>query len=154
VGYGAIARLLVPKARGFGMEVLAFRRSGGATEEGVELVGLDELIDRSEFLSVHVPLTPATRGLIGAREIARMRGTILVNTARGGVVDEEALHAGLLAGNVAAAGLDVFANEPPTGSPLLELPNVVLTPHNGGFSDLIMTRIATAAADFAVARTR
>jgi D-3-phosphoglycerate dehydrogenase len=154
VGYGAIARLMVPKARGFELDVLVHRRSGGTvTEDGIPVVPLDELIERSDFLSIHVPLTEDTRHLIGAREIGLMHGTVLVNTARGEVVDEQALYDGLVNGNVFAAGLDVFSNEPPAGSPLLTLPNVVLAPHNGGYSDLIMSRIAAAAVDFALART-
>lgn len=154
VGYGAIAQLLTPKALGFGMNVLVHRRSPrDRTEDGHRVVGLDELVERSDFLSVHVPLTPQTHHLIGRREIAMMRGTVIVNTSRGEVIDESALHDGLVAGNVLAAGLDVFASEPPSGSPLLTLTNVVLSPHNAGFSDLIMAKIAAAAADFATDRT-
>jgi glyoxylate reductase len=146
IGYGAIAQGMVPKARGFGMEVIVHRRSGAPAGD-LASVTLEELIDRSQFISLHVPLTADTRGLIGAAEIDRMRGTVLVNTARGEVVDEAALISGLGAGNVAAAGLDVFASEPLGDSPLLALDNVVLTPHNGSYSDVVVEEVAMAAID-------
>lgn len=147
IGYGEVARLMVPKAHGFGMDVIAHRRHPAPTRDGVRQVGLDELLRTADFISVHVPLTPATRGLLGPREFGLMRaGVVLVNTARGAVVDEPALHQALLAGRVAACGLDVFEREPPGASPLLALPNVVASPHNGGYSDLVMDVVATAAA--------
>jgi D-3-phosphoglycerate dehydrogenase / 2-oxoglutarate reductase len=111
-------------------------------------VGLDVLLTASDVVSLHVPLLPTTRGLIGARELALMRpGAILVNTARGEVVDEGALADALESGRLRAAALDVFANEPPTASRLLALPNVVLSPHIAGISTTSvrdMTRHATA----------
>lgn len=152
VGFGEIARLMVPKARGFGMDVIAHRRSAGDDTDGVPIVPLDELLARSDFISVHVPLTDGTRGLIGARELGLVRaGTVLVNTARGAVVDEQALYDALLAGRVGAAALDVFSTEPPGALPLFELPNVVVSPHNGGYSDLVTERTARGAAERIVA---
>jgi len=153
IGYGAIGSAMVPKARGFGMDVIVYRRSGspGDMTDGVPCVSLDELLERADFISVHVPLTAETRGLIGAAEIARMRDdVVLVNTARGEVVDEQALAAALHSGKIRAAGVDVFEEEPPVGSPLLSAPNAILTPHNGGYSDVVMRRVASAAADFMI----
>jgi len=147
IGYGEIARLMVPKARGFGMDVIAHRRHPQPDTDGVPQVGLDQLLRTADFISVHVPLTPATRGLLGPREFGLMRdGVVLVNTARGAVVDEPALYQALLAGRVAACGLDVFEREPPGDAPLLALPNVVASPHNGGYSDLVVGVVAAAAA--------
>jgi len=148
VGFGDIARAMVPKAHGFGMDLVVHRRSPGPVDvPGVRAVTLDELVATSDFVSVHVPLTPETRHLIGRREIGRMRGTVLVNTARGEVVDEAALVEGLRSGRVAACGLDVFADEPPVGSPLLSMDHVVLSPHNGAYSDRAVEEVAAAAAD-------
>jgi phosphoglycerate dehydrogenase-like enzyme len=148
VGYGDIARLMVPKAHGFGMDVVVHRRTPGADTDGVRTVGLDELLAVSDFVSLHVPLTERTRHLIGAREFALMKpGTVLVNTARGEVVDERALQDALATGRVAAAALDVFPTEPPPPSGLLDRRDVVLSPHNGGYSDLVMEQTAAAAVD-------
>jgi len=150
VGYGEIGRRLVPMARGFGMRVLVHRRSGGPfAEPGVRPVPLDELLAASDYVSLHVPLTAGTRHLIGARELALVKpGAVLVNTARGEVVDERALAAALDSGRLGAAALDVFGQEPPhPGHPLLARRNVVLSPHNGGYSDLVMEETAAAAVD-------
>jgi phosphoglycerate dehydrogenase-like enzyme len=147
IGYGEIARLMVPKARGFDMDVIIHRRSAAPDADGVRQVGLDELLAQSDFISVHVPLTEQTRAMIGRREFKLMRdGVVLVNTARGAVVDESELYRALVSGKVAACGLDVFASEPPGDSPLLTLPNVVASPHNGGYSDVITSLTALTAA--------
>jgi phosphoglycerate dehydrogenase-like enzyme len=147
IGYGEIAQLMVPKARGFDMEVLVYRRQELPPTEGVRQVDLDELLARCDFISVHVPLTEQTRGLIGHREFGLMRDdVVLVNTARGAVVEEQALYAALVSGKVAACALDVWENEPPGDSPLLTLPNVVASPHNGGYSDVITSITALTAA--------
>jgi D-3-phosphoglycerate dehydrogenase / 2-oxoglutarate reductase len=146
IGFGEIARAMVPKARGFGMDVIAHRRSGTQDSDGVSMVSLDELLTSSDFISLHVPLTDATRGMIGARELALVRpGTVLVNTARGAVVDEQALYDALVDGRIGAAALDVFTVEPPGPSPLFDLPNVVVSPHNGGYSDLVTELTARSA---------
>ena len=119
------------------MRVIAWtRRPEGKPLEGlgVELVELEELYRRSDVVSLHVRLTRETTGMIGRRELGVMRRTaILVNTARGAVVDETALVEALRSGGIGGAGLDVFQTEPlPEGHPLSDLPNVVLTPHSGG----------------------
>lgn len=134
VGYGNIARLVAARLRGFDAELLAYDPAV-AFAQGVELVSLEELLERSEIVSLHVPLNEGTRAIIGAHELARMReGAILVNTSRGGLVDEPALHEALVSGRLRAAALDVFAEEPPVGSDLLGLPGVVLSPHVAGLS--------------------
>ncbi|MCU1412405.1 MAG: D-isomer specific 2-hydroxyacid dehydrogenase NAD-binding protein [Rhodoglobus sp.] len=154
LGFGAIGGAMVPKARGFDMDVIVYRRHPDPASDaalGIRTVGLDELLAASDFISVHVPLTDDTRHLIGREQIARMRdGVVIVNTARGEVVDEAALAEALHSGKVTSAALDVFADEPPTGSPLLIAPHVVLSPHNGGYSDTVMAGIAAAAADFMI----
>jgi D-3-phosphoglycerate dehydrogenase len=136
VGLGRIGRLVAERARAFGMHLLVFDPfvSGDpASAFGAERAsGLEDLMARSDFVTLHVPLTPETRGFIGEEVLRHARpGLRLVNTARGGVVDEEALAAALRAGRVAGAALDVFASEPPAGSPLLTMAQVVVTPHLG-----------------------
>lgn len=146
VGYGRIGRLVGERLRGFGVELLA--SDPGATPDGTaELLPLHELLARADVVSLHVPLQPGTRDLIGAAELAAMRpGAVLVNAARGCVVDEPALVAALESGRLRGAALDVFAQEPPHGSRLLALPNVLLSPHVAGLSEESieqMTRRAT-----------
>lgn len=137
VGLGAIGQQTVRVARGIGMRVVAWtRRPEGKPlrDLGVTLVNLDELYRCSDVVSLHVRLTSETRGMVGSRELGLMKpSAILVNTARGAVVDESALVAALDAGTILGAGLDVFEREPlPARHPLGDLPNVVLTPHSGG----------------------
>jgi glyoxylate reductase len=148
IGLGAIGSKVASLARAFGMRVLGWNRSP-CRVPGVEGVAFEALLARAEFVTIHVALAPETRGLIGARELACMRrGAVLVNTARGGIVDEAALAAALASGQLAAAGLDVFEHEPlPASSPLLAAPNLVLAPHIGSASIRTRTRMA----DLAVA---
>jgi D-3-phosphoglycerate dehydrogenase len=134
VGFGRIARAVARRARGFAMRVLAFDPFIDASEfraNEASGVTLAEVLQDSDVVSLHVPLTPSTRHLIGARELAMMRReAILLNTARGPVIDEEALLAALRAGRIGGAGLDVAEEEPIEAShPLCQLDNVVLTPH-------------------------
>jgi D-3-phosphoglycerate dehydrogenase len=121
------------------MDVIAYDpyvQAGRAAQMGVRLVDLDTLLSESDFVSVHLPKTPETTGLIGAEQLARAKSSmVLVNAARGGIVDEEALYDALKTGRIAAAGLDVFASEPCTDSPLFELESVVATPHLGASTD-------------------
>jgi glyoxylate reductase len=148
LGLGAIGQALARRAAGFGMRVLGWSRSAREVP-GVARVPFETLLAESDFVSVHVALTDETRGLLDARALGRMkRGAILVNTTRGGVVDEAALAAALRAGRLAGAGLDVFEREPlPPGSPLPGLASVVLTPHIGSASVATRSRMA----DLAVA---
>jgi phosphoglycerate dehydrogenase-like enzyme len=130
VGFGAVARRLVPMLQGFGAQIVYAARQPHA-DAGIAFLPLPALLPRADILSLHLPLAPDTAGIIDARALAAMkRGSILVNTARGGLVDAAALHAALVSGPLAAAGLDVFDQEPvPPSHPLLALPNVVVTPH-------------------------
>jgi len=132
VGLGALGRAVARLALAFGMRVLAFDPVA-TPSPGVELVTLDDIVAQADIVTLHVPLTPQTRHLIGRHELARMKPTaILVNTARGGLVDEAALADALTAGRIAGAGFDVLTEEPPReGNPLLalKLPNFILTPH-------------------------
>jgi phosphoglycerate dehydrogenase-like enzyme len=134
IGFGHIGRVVAERLRGFQVRVLV-NDPIAPDDASVEAVGLDALLASCDVVSLHVPLLPSTRGLIGARELALMRpDAILVNTARGGVVDEAALVDALERGRLRAAALDVFADEPPAGSRLLAMRNVVLSPHIAGLS--------------------
>ena len=137
VGLGAIGRQTARIARGIGMKVIAWTRHANiltAQELDLEFVPLDDLYRRADVVSLHIRQTPETVGFFGERELSMMkRDAILINTARGAVVDEEALIAALESNKIAGAGLDVFETEPlPEGHPITQLPNVVLTPHSGG----------------------
>jgi phosphoglycerate dehydrogenase-like enzyme len=135
LGYGQIGRLVARRLSGFDVRILV-HDLGTITDPQVEQVDLDQLLSAADVVSLHTPLTPATRGLIGARELGLLKPTaVLVNTARGGIVDEVALEQALLGHRIRGAGLDVFAAEPPPASRLLTLPNVVLSPHNAGLSE-------------------
>jgi D-3-phosphoglycerate dehydrogenase len=135
LGFGRIGRLVAQRAQGFGMDVLAYDpyvNEEVGRELGVRVVDLDELLARSDFLTLHTTLTPETRHLIDDAAIARMKsGARLINCARGELVEEAALVAALRSGKLAGAALDVFVTEPPTGSPLLSMDNVVVVPHLG-----------------------
>ena len=139
VGLGRIGVLVAQRLASFGMNVIAYDpyvQAGRAAQMGVRLVDLDTLLAESDFMSVHLPKTAETIGLIGDAELHRVRPhLVIVNAARGGIVDEGALYAALKEGRVGAAGLDVFAKEPCTDSPLFELENVVATPHLGASTD-------------------
>ena len=148
VGMGRIGGAVARRAEGFEMDVLHSSRSGG--------IPLDELLERSDFVSLHVPLTAETHGLIGGPELERMKPTaVLVNSARGELVDTEALVEALRAGAIAAAGLDVTDPEPlPAGHPLLALDNAVITPHIGSASRRTRELMADMAVDNLLAALR
>ena len=137
VGLGAIGRLVADRARGFGMSVVAFDPFVLAAPAGVDLLALDELLVRSDIVSIHCPLTPETRGLIGQHELELMRAeAILVNTARAAVVDEAALLGALSQRAIGGAALDVFWEEPlPADHPIRTFDNVTITPHVAGASN-------------------
>ncbi|MFI5283235.1 MAG: phosphoglycerate dehydrogenase [Candidatus Dormibacterales bacterium] len=133
VGFGHVGSEVAKRARGLEMEVVAFDPVASierAALAKVALVGLDELLQRSDFVTIHVPLVEANRNMIGPRELALMKpAAILINTARGGLVDESALFEALSGKRIAAAAADVYLHEPPGENPLLALPNFIGTPH-------------------------
>ena len=148
IGGGAIGRAVAKRlSHGFECRVLYhdISRLPPETETALGMIytTLEELLRQSDIVSLHIPLTPETRGLIGEKTLAWMKPTaVLINTSRGGAVDEPALIAALQEGTIAAAGLDVFAKEPPDrDNPLLRMDNVVVTPHNGGGTLDTMKRI-------------
>jgi len=135
IGLGGIGCEVAELGIGIGMNVIATRAhlEIGCQIEGVRIAQLEELLSTADVVSINVPLNDATRGMIGKKEIERMKkGAILINCARGGIVDERALYEALKSGKLAGAGIDVYEMEPPKNSPLLTLNNVVLTPHIGG----------------------
>lgn len=136
VGLGRIGRRIGEVGRVLGMRILVYDiislPQGVLDELGAKVVPLDELFSSSDFITLHVPMTPGTARLVGAERISRMKkGAVLVNTSRGGVVDEDALAAALKEGRIGGAALDVFEKEPPSGA-ILGAPNTILTPHIGG----------------------
>ena len=151
IGLGKIGQAIAARAVAMEMVVLAsdpFVTPEQAALHGVELVPFETLIARSDVITVHVPLTRATRGLIGRDQIARMKaGAILLNVARGGILDERAVADALATGKLGGAGIDVFETEPPTGSPLLEAPNTILTPHLGASTAEAQVLVAEEVAD-------
>jgi (S)-sulfolactate dehydrogenase len=159
VGFGGIGRMTARLAQGLGMRVLASdpllaADSPAWKETGVGRRELDALLREVDVLSLHVPLTETTRGLLDAARLALMKpDAVLINTARGGIVDEAALAAALRAGRLGAAALDVFDAEPlPAGSALAEAPNLILTPHIGGVTresnERVSTLVAALVGDF------
>ena len=139
IGLGRIGALITARLQAFGMNVVAYDpyvTSARAQQLGVTLVTLDDLLAQSDFISIHMPKTPETTGMISTDQFGLMKPTaFIVNVARGGLIDEDALFAALKSNRIAGAGLDVFVSEPPTDSPLLALDNVVLTPHLGASTD-------------------
>jgi D-3-phosphoglycerate dehydrogenase / 2-oxoglutarate reductase len=135
LGLGRIGELVAQRLAAFCTQVIAYDPyvpTARAAQLGVRLVGLEDLLAEADFISVHLPKTAETSGLIGERELRLVKpGVLIVNAARGGIVDENALALALKDGRVGGAGIDVFATEPPADSPLLAFPNVVVTPHLG-----------------------
>ena len=150
VGFGRIGRAVAQRAAGFEMTVLCHSASRpGVQPSAPSQVALDELLERSDFVSLHCPLTPSTYHLIDADALARMRpSAILINTARGPIVDQAALRAALVAGEIAGAALDVTDPEPlPVGDPLLSAPNLIVVPHIGSATRAARERMADLAVD-------
>jgi D-3-phosphoglycerate dehydrogenase len=151
VGLGKIGQAIADRARALEMRVLGadpYVTPEQAALHGVELTDQETLFETADVVTVHVPLTRATRGLIGTQTLARMKpGALLLNVARGGVVDEAAVADALREGRLAGAAIDVFAAEPPAGSPLLDAPNTVLTPHLGASTEEAQVLVAEEVAD-------
>ncbi|MFT6276774.1 MAG: glyoxylate reductase [Halioglobus sp.] len=152
IGLGAIGQAVAKRAASFGMRVLGYSRSSQQVS-GVENVSLEDLLRNSDFVSVHLPLTGETHQLLDADRIASMKsGAVLVNTARGGIVDEIALAESLSSGHLWGAAIDVFEQEPiDMENPLLSLPNVVVAPHIGSATVKTRAKMADLAADNALA---
>jgi D-3-phosphoglycerate dehydrogenase len=158
IGYGRIGAEVGLRAAAFGMTVVGYDPLISAEEiarRGGQPVELDALYKRSDFISLHVPLDGSTRGMIGSEAIRKMKpGVRLVSSARGGVIDEPALLAGLDAGQVAAAALDVFSTEPPGLTPLVSHPRVIATPHVGAQTAEAQSRASLDIADEVLATLR
>ncbi|MET1051576.1 MAG: phosphoglycerate dehydrogenase [Mycetocola sp.] len=139
IGLGRIGALITARLQAFGTNIIAYDpyvTSARAQQLGVQLVTLDELLASADFISIHMPKTPETTGMISTDQFALMKpSAYIVNVARGGLIDEDALHEALTSGTIAGAGLDVFVSEPPTDEKLLSLPNIIVTPHLGASTD-------------------
>ncbi len=151
IGIGVIGSVVADRARGLKMKVIAYDpylSKDIADKKGVDPVSFDELLSRSDFISVHTPLTEETRGLINANAIRKMKnGVILINCARGGIIHEKDLYDAIKAGKVAGAALDVFEKEPAVGNPLLELEEVISTPHLGASTGEAQENVSIAIAE-------
>ena len=154
IGFGSIGQVTAARAKAMGMDVIAYDAilpASAPAWTGFECVGLDALIARADIVSLHCPLVPETRGLIGAAQMARMKkGAIVINSARGGIVDEAACAAALRSGQLGGAALDSFDKEPiekATGALFTGIPNVILSPHIAGVTQESNRRIALVAVD-------
>ncbi|HEY0806601.1 MAG TPA: phosphoglycerate dehydrogenase, partial [Pseudonocardiaceae bacterium] len=147
IGLGKIGQLLAQRLAAFGMDLIAYDpyvAPARAAQLGIELVSLDDLLVRADTISIHLPKTPETKGLIGKEQLAKVKpGVIIINDARGGLIDENALAEALREGRVGGAGIDVFVKEPCTDSPLFELSNAVVTPHLGASTTEAQDRAGT-----------
>ncbi|RZS39091.1 D-3-phosphoglycerate dehydrogenase [Herbihabitans rhizosphaerae] len=147
VGLGKIGQLFAQRLAAFATTLIAYDpyvSAARAAQLGIELVSLDDLLARADVISVHLPKTPETKGLIGADQLAKTKkGVLIVNAARGGLVDEEALAEAVRSGQVGGAGVDVYATEPTTSSPLFEVPGIVVTPHLGASTAEAQDRAGT-----------
>ena len=155
IGLGNIGRIVADRAQGLKMKVIGVdpvMSSERAAELGIELVGLDELLSRADFITIHAPLTPETKNMISDAAFGKMKdGALLVNAARGGIVDEEALARAITDGKIAGAALDVFGQEPvDPNNPLLQLDNVLCTPHLGASTSEAQERVAVEIAEQAI----
>lgn len=158
VGFGRIGRGVAKRALGFDMRVLVYDpyiQPEAVNLPGVTLTLFEEVLANADFISLHAALTAENTHMIGAAQFEAMKpGAYLINTARGGLVDEDALYQALSAGRIAGAALDVFVAEPPKGSPLLKLPNVVVTPHIGAHTKEAIERMGVMAAQNVVQALR
>jgi D-3-phosphoglycerate dehydrogenase len=139
IGLGRIGALIASRLQAFGVEIVAYDpyvTEARAQQLGVTLLPLDELLATSDFVTIHMPKTPETTGMIGTKQLKAMKKTAyVINVARGGLIDEKALAAALKAGEIAGAGIDVFSSEPPADDALTSLPNILVTPHLGASTD-------------------
>jgi D-3-phosphoglycerate dehydrogenase len=151
IGLGRIGKAVAERAKGFSMEILAHdvKKDEISSEDlGIRFLPLDELLAKGDFITLHCDLNPGSKGIIGARELALMKKTAyLINTARGGLIDEKDLFEALRDGKIAGAALDAFQNEPPVGSPLLTLDNILTTPHIGSYTHEALLEMGLIAVD-------
>lgn len=158
IGLGRIGTLVAQRALAFGMHLIAYDpyvTDERARRLGVEMVDLDELLGRSDFITIHLPMTPDTAGLLGKEALSRVKpGVRIVNAARGGILDEDALAEAIREGRVAGAALDVFTSEPLTDSPLFSMPEVVVTPHLGASTAEAQDKAGTDVAEAVAAALR
>ncbi|MEV0333277.1 phosphoglycerate dehydrogenase [Nocardia sp. NPDC050717] len=147
IGLGRIGQLFAQRLAAFETKIVAYdpyTSPARAAQLGIELLSLEEVLERADFISIHLPKTPETKGMLNAETLAKTKpGVIIVNAARGGLIDEQALADAIKSGHVRAAGLDVFETEPCTDSPLFELPEVVVTPHLGASTAEAQDRAGT-----------
>ena len=150
IGLGKIGRQVVKRARGFEMNILAFdiiKDKKFAQKYGIKYVNLEKLLRKSDYISIHIPLNDATRNMISYEELEKMKkDAFLINTSRGGIVDEEALYDALKNNKLRGAALDVYTNEPLRESPLKELDNVIMTPHIGAYTEEAIENMSIQAA--------
>lgn len=151
IGLGNIGTHVARMAQGMGMNIITYDpylSEEKAKTLGVKVVELDEVIKKSDFITIHTPLTTETKGLINKERISKMKdGVRIINAARGGIIDEEALCEAIKSGKIAGAALDVFKKEPPEGSPLLELNNIICTPHLGAATEEAQENVAIAVSE-------
>ena len=155
IGAGAIGRAVAARLRGFDVRLIYFDPMVPALEDAEKVGSLDQLLQRSDVVTLHAPLTPETRHIVNATTLARTKpGALLINTARGGLVDQEALFASLRSGHLGGAGLDVFAEEPPGAAALEGVPNLVCSAHIAGLSHESIRRMTVSATDSVIAVLR
>ncbi len=151
IGLGRIGKAVAERARGFSMEILAHdvkKDEVFSKPLGIRFLPLDELLVKADFITLHCDLNPGSKGIIGSPELVLMKKTAyLVNTARGGLIDENALFEALRDKKIAGAALDAFENEPPVGSPLLTLDNILTTPHIGSYTHEALLEMGLIAVD-------
>ncbi|WP_067711174.1 phosphoglycerate dehydrogenase [Nocardia yamanashiensis] len=147
IGLGRIGQLFAQRLAAFETKIIAYdpyTSPARAAQLGIELVSLDEVLERADFISIHLPKTPETKGMLNKETLAKTKkGVIIVNAARGGLIDEQALADAITSGHVRGAGIDVFETEPSTDSPLFDLPQVVVTPHLGASTAEAQDRAGT-----------
>ncbi len=150
IGLGKIGRQVVKRAKGFEMNILAFdivKDKKIVQKYGIKYVNLEKLLQKSDYITIHIPLDDATRNMISYEELEKMKkDAFLINTSRGGIVDEEALYNALRNNKLRGAALDVYNNEPPRESPLKELDNVIMTPHIGAYTEEAIENMSIQAA--------
>ena len=151
IGLGPIGREVCRLGKAFGMKVIAYdplhprlrKTLRGRGISGIKIIGLDKLLERSDVVSLHAHLNPKTRYMINRKSLKKMKkGAVVINTARGGLIDQKALYEELKSGHLGGAGLDVYEKEPLGKDPLAKLPNVVLTPHVGSYTEDSIMRIS------------